>query len=218
AYSALYNEIDSLEKYVIGLQKKDLMKLIDLNDPRKSLIKGDKIKNFLKQFFDNKNIEETKIPFKCVATSLQTGKAIIFDKGNIIDAVMASSSIPGIFMPVKYNNQDLVDGGLADGLPIDIVKEMGSDVIIGVDLYGFDYEEKNYEKSKDVFERTYQLLLSKLSYFYEKEYSNKVIVLRPKIKHGFSTFAFYDAKDKIQVGYDEAINNMQKIKKLLKRK
>ncbi|MEM4397914.1 MAG: patatin-like phospholipase family protein, partial [Candidatus Woesearchaeota archaeon] len=209
AYYALYGEIKSLENFVLKFGKKDLMALIDLNDPRKSLIKGEKIRELLKKFFENKNIEDCKIPFKCVATSLQTGKPIMFEKGNIIKAIMASGCFPGVFSPIKYKDEnnishDLVDGGLADGLPIDIVKNMGADIIIGVDLYGFDIEMHNYNNSKDVIQRTYQLLLSKLSYFYEKEYAKNVIILRPKLKHGFSTFAFYDAKEKIDLGYIEA--------------
>ncbi|MEM2131264.1 MAG: patatin-like phospholipase family protein [Candidatus Woesearchaeota archaeon] len=220
AYYSLHLEIKSLENFFLKFKKRDLLKLVDLNDPRKSLIKGEKIRNFLKQFFDDKNIEDCKIPYKCVATSLQTGKAIIFDKGNIINAIMASGCFPGVFPTIKYKDEkniehDLVDGGLADGLPIDVVKEMGADIIIGVDLYGFDIEKHNYNYSRYVIERTYQLLLSKLSYFYEKEYAKNVIILRPKMKKGIGTFAFYDAKEKIDLGYNEAKKNWDKIKKLI---
>ena len=74
------------------------------------------------------------IPFFCVATDIETGKAVILEKGNLTQAVMASGALPSLFQPVLINNQVLIDGGVANNYPVDELKAKGMDVIIGVDV------------------------------------------------------------------------------------
>lgn len=72
------------------------------------------------------------IPYACVATDMVTGKEVVFHKGNLPKAIRASMSIPAVFAPVRMNNMVLVDGGLKNNIPVDVCKEMGADIIIGV--------------------------------------------------------------------------------------
>jgi len=72
------------------------------------------------------------IPFTATATDISTGKLYIINKGSLIEAVRASISIPIVFIPVKYQDIFLVDGGLVNPVPIDVVREMGADYIIAV--------------------------------------------------------------------------------------
>lgn len=74
------------------------------------------------------------IPFKAVATDLETGRSVILDRGKVAEAIRASMSIPGVFTPVQWGDDVLIDGGLADNLPIDLVRSMGADIVIAVDL------------------------------------------------------------------------------------
>jgi NTE family protein len=74
------------------------------------------------------------IPFRAVATDIETGDAVILEKGELVKAIRASMSIPALFAPVEIDGKLLVDGGVANNLPIDIARQMGADVVIVVDI------------------------------------------------------------------------------------
>lgn len=73
-------------------------------------------------------------PYRPVATDLSTGEMVVMDRGNLLKAVRASMSIPGVFPPVEWNGKYLVDGYLARNLPVDVVRDMGADIVIAVDV------------------------------------------------------------------------------------
>jgi NTE family protein len=79
-------------------------------------------------------IEDLKIPFAAVACDIDTGEAVVIDRGPLIDAVQASASIPGIFEPVRVGGRLLVDGGLVEPLPVRACRELGADFVIAVDI------------------------------------------------------------------------------------
>jgi len=80
------------------------------------------------------NIEDAAIPLAIVATDLTSGEKVVFRKGNAAHAIMASTCVPGLFVPVKSGSTLLVDGGLVENLPLSPLEEMGAQVKIGVDL------------------------------------------------------------------------------------
>jgi NTE family protein len=100
----------------------------------KGLLKGDALQNFINKTVGGKNIEDLKIPFACVATRLDTGEAVLFQRGNIALAVRASSAVPGVFQPAIINGVEYVDGGLVSPVPVRFAKQMGADFIIAVDV------------------------------------------------------------------------------------
>ncbi len=112
------------------------------------LVKGQNINNLFSDltigYQSPMRFDSLPIPFACVATDLSAGKAYIFREGVLQEAMRASMSIPGVFTPVMLNDTlMLVDGGLVDNYPVDIVKEMGADITIGVDLdNGFKSSDK----------------------------------------------------------------------------
>lgn len=80
------------------------------------------------------DFNDLPVPFLCIGTNLLTGEAVILDKGNLARAVRASMAIPGYFSPTKYDGKYLVDGGVVNNYPVEQVKEMGADIIIGADV------------------------------------------------------------------------------------
>ncbi len=84
--------------------------------------------------YDRKKFTDFPIPFKCIATDITNGEVVVLDSGNIADALRSSMAIPSIFTPVKYQGRLLVDGGIVRNFPVQHVKEMGADIIIGVNL------------------------------------------------------------------------------------
>lgn len=78
--------------------------------------------------------EDTRIPFRCVAAEENSFEEVVLSKGPLYKAILASMSVPEIYEPVKWENMYLVDGGVINNLPVDVVKDMGADIVIAVDL------------------------------------------------------------------------------------
>jgi NTE family protein len=91
---------------------------------------------FLDGALGGRDFEELKVPFAAVACELTTGRKVVMRDGRVSTAVLASSAIPGIFPPVDRDGQMLVDGGLVDLVPAGVAREMGADIVVGVDVSG----------------------------------------------------------------------------------
>ncbi|GBD86398.1 NTE family protein RssA [bacterium BMS3Abin03] len=92
---------------------------------------------FLYGIFGNKKFEDAKIPLALVATDIDSGKAVVIKSGNLLKAVRASMSLPMLFSPVIYNGRKLIDGGLVNPVPVDIIESEKVDKVIAVNLRGF---------------------------------------------------------------------------------
>ncbi|MFQ6122218.1 MAG: patatin-like phospholipase family protein [Dehalococcoidales bacterium] len=124
-----------IKELALELTRHKLTHFIDPSLPKTGLIKGKKIKDSLVSFFgDDIRFSALKIPFACVATDIETGEEIILDRGSVAEAVRASISIPGIFTVVKRGGRYLVDGGLVNPVPVSLVRRMGADFIIAVNV------------------------------------------------------------------------------------
>jgi NTE family protein len=134
AYYATHGEIAGCKKMAESLTRTDIMRLIDFYPAKGALLRGEKLRLWIDKLLEGKSFSDTKIPIKIVATDLLTGEQVIFSEGKLSDAVRASISIPGIFLPYELNGRTLVDGGLVNSTPIDIAREMGAERIIAVDL------------------------------------------------------------------------------------
>jgi NTE family protein len=109
--------------------------MIDPSFPKTGLIKGRKIRKILSDFIGgNINFSDLKIPFACVTTDIDSGEEIVIDSGPVLDALRATISIPGIFTVLKYRGRYLVDGGLTTPVPVNIVRDMGADIVIAVNV------------------------------------------------------------------------------------
>ncbi len=84
--------------------------------------------------YKERNFRNFNIPFVCMATDLATGQAVVLDSGNIVNSIRASMAISSIFTPIEINGMLLADGGIAYNFPVDIVRKMGADIVIGVDI------------------------------------------------------------------------------------
>ncbi|NBB90007.1 MAG: patatin family protein, partial [Spirochaetes bacterium] len=98
----------------------------------KGLVNPSKLEKLLDKLISNKTFEELEIPLRVVSVDLLTGELYIFREGPVARAVRASSSIPGMFSPLEWNGMVLVDGGVKNNMPADIVRDMGADIVIAV--------------------------------------------------------------------------------------
>lgn len=126
-------EVERIEEIALDTSWRKLFSLIDPH-LKQGLIGGEKVKQFIDTYIGGKKFEDCKIPFTAVATDLKTGMAVILNKGEMAQAIRASVSIPLVFKPVKINDQALADGGLSAPVPVEIVRDMGADLIIAVNL------------------------------------------------------------------------------------
>jgi NTE family protein len=126
--------IKEIEDIALETDLTSTAKLFSPGFGKSGLVTGTKVQEFLSSKFSNKNIEDLKIPFTAVATDIITGQEIHFSKGDLVEAIRASISIPIVFQPVIWNNIVLVDGGLVNPVPINVARKMGADYIIAVNI------------------------------------------------------------------------------------
>ena len=129
------HRVDSLHQVALDLDWKHLFHyFFEFTFPRTGLIDGGKIVDFLNEHVSTGTIPDLPLPYAAVAVDVITGQRHVLRDGDVIQAVRASISVPGIFAPVKRGDAMLVDGGLVDPVPVDVVSDMGADVIIAVNL------------------------------------------------------------------------------------
>lgn len=92
--------------------------------------------------------DQLPIPFKCVATDIQNYQSVVFENGSLKDALRATMAIPGVFTPVILKDRILVDGGILNNVPVEIVKEMGADVVIAVNIASANEKQENQSLDK----------------------------------------------------------------------
>ena len=102
--------------------------------PRIAFIKGKRIRNLVHDIFGDILIEELPIPFFCVAGDLVSGQEVVLGSGKLYEAILASGALPGFFAPVPRDNMYLVDGGVVNNVPGDVLKKQGIDMVIAVDV------------------------------------------------------------------------------------
>ncbi|MEG2516522.1 MAG: patatin-like phospholipase family protein [Acidaminococcaceae bacterium] len=111
---------------------------LDFVMPKMGFISTKNIHQIVELLTKQQKMEELKIPLATVATDLKTGREVVFKQGNLADAVCASLCVPGVFEPFVLGEMLLADGALVNPTPVNIVKEMGAEVIIAVDLAASD--------------------------------------------------------------------------------
>jgi len=165
------------------------------------------------KYHEVENFDDFPIPFACVAADLESGKEVVIRQGYLPEAIFASMSIPTIFAPSELDNKLVVDGGIVNNFPTDIAKEMGADIIIGVDI-----QSKPLKKTEigDITDVVGQLI----SYMgFEKYQENKnlcKIIIEPDITgYGIASFSNNAADTLIKRGKEAAILQLDKIKNLL---
>lgn len=128
-------KINELEAFARRLDWKHIVSFLDVTVPISGLIDGNKLTALFRELAGDIPIEDLPLPFRAVATDLLSGREVVLTSGELVSAVRASISIPGIFTPVKRDGRFLVDGGLLNPVPVSVVRNMGAEYVIAVDLH-----------------------------------------------------------------------------------
>lgn len=115
-------------------EPKHIWGLIDVTFPRLGFIKGNKLYRFLKKHLGDKTFYDVKLPLKIIASDVRRKEPRVLDKGLLVDAIMASCSMPGIFAPFKFKEEVLFDGGVTNPLPTESLMQIGVKKIIAVNV------------------------------------------------------------------------------------
>lgn len=133
AHFALYQDIEKTADFTAGKKKEKLYSFLEPNLSG-GLVKGDKLESLLNDWLGGANFADVKIPFKVAATDLLSGKKVIFNSGKLSSAVRASISVPGFLKPVFAGDEALVDAGISNPVPVDLVKDLGAEIVLAVNL------------------------------------------------------------------------------------
>ena len=113
---------------------RNFIPLLDRSLPRLGLMRGSRVQEYFTRQVGGKTFTDLRLPLELVAVDLVTGEEVILNTGRVVDAVRATISLPGILAPVRMGDRLLVDGGLLNNVPADIVRKMGADVVIAVSV------------------------------------------------------------------------------------
>ncbi|MBD1379907.1 patatin-like phospholipase family protein [Metabacillus arenae] len=183
---------------------------LDFTVPKMGFISGNRAKEVIRLFTHGKTIEQLELPLAVIATDLYDGKKVVFQKGPLAEAVRASISIPGIFVPEKINGRLLVDGGVVDRVPVSVVKEMGADIVIAVDVS----RVKQMEEITSIFDVIMQSIdIMQDELVHHREIASDVMI-RPYLEK-YSSRAFTNIEEIIELGEKEAKLHIDKIKQLI---
>jgi len=143
------------------LLKSDIVKLFTMFDPqfiKSGFIKGDKFQKYMETHLKVSKFEELMVPLKIVATDYWKKEEVVFDKGELIQPIKASYSLPGLFTPVKIKNKILIDGGAVNPLPFDLIKNH-CDITIAIDVTAVKAQsDKDIPPTFDSIFTTYQTM------------------------------------------------------------
>lgn len=210
ALFALGLDLDKIEKEVLVYSsKRKLIKMADIDFfSKQSILKGIKPYKFIEKFISSDAVfSDTKIPLTIIATDLNTGDEAILKRGNILEAVKASSCVPGIFPPVKIGEDYYIDGGVVNPTPVDVAKEMGADFVIAVDLVV--NMKTNLEKPTffSALMRSYDIIRAQAVKFKMSQVGDKMILIKPDIGGIKDSFKF-DNMDRFIKAGEEATELM----------
>lgn len=214
---ALGVDFELLEKEASTITKKKAIKeLLDLAAPNRSILKGQKSRKYIEKLIGNKNFSDTKIPLYITATNLSNGEEKVFYRGSINDAIQASVSVPGIFPPVKIGKDYYIDGGVVNPTPVDVVKKLGADVVVGVDLIMQRTVKLDKPNVVTTLMQSYEIIRTQGVKYNMNKVENHAILIKPKLRGTIDSFRFYDIHKFIKAGEDAAREALPKIMRTIK--
>ena len=127
-------QLDALEVWVRSLTKLDIWRLLDPNFSRGGVMHGNRLMRAVGEQLEDRAIESLQRAFGAVAVDLYSGKEVWIQEGSLLNAVRASSGLPGLFKPILHENRWLIDGGVLNPVPVSLCKALGADYVIAVNL------------------------------------------------------------------------------------
>lgn len=141
--------LNELEPWVCALTNWEVFKLLDVGFHRGGLIAGKRVFTMANELLGPRNIEASNKPFAMVATELYSGREIWLQRGNMRRAIRASCAMPGLFSPIRWHGEWMIDGAVSNPVPISLCRAMGATHVIAVDLQANRFNHK-YQKPEPI--------------------------------------------------------------------
>lgn len=198
-FYATKKDINQIEEIALSADWKLVFSLLDPSFNR-GVLRGDKVSNFIESHIGGIHFKNLIIPLSVVSTNLRNGEAVVINKGDVASAIRASISMPLVFKPIERDDELLADGGLSMPVPVEVVKKMGAELIIAVNLDADYFTNGSNVNNKIGFYKvafsSINLLRHHLAYCNVK---NADIVINPKVGSAHLS-KFLDGKDLILAG------------------
>lgn len=196
-----------LQKIAMELLKDDVA---DLTIPDNGFVRGEKLEQYVNRRVGQATLERLRIPFRAVATNIQSGEETVFAIGNTGKAVRASCAVPGVFQPVRIGDKTYVDGGVVSPVAVDAARKAGADVVIAVDISG--------GVAGNLPQGTLETILQSIDIMYAKisltQLRNADVVIRPRVSHVASS-DFDKRNEAILEGEKAAFQALPQIRQIL---
>jgi len=174
--------------------------ITDWSFPTRGLIRGEALARYVREHTGGRPIEQLPLPLGIVATDLDTGLAVLFQRGDTGSAVRASSAVPAVFQPVRIGTREYVDGGLVSPVPVRFARQMGAELVVAVDISLPPDGNPTTDVMKMLLQ-TFAIMGRSINQF---ELRDADVVLRPLLA-GVSSADFTARKRAIQAGRDAAL-------------
>ncbi len=183
------------------------------------LFRLNKARNLLTELVGDKQFDELDIPFCCVATDLYAGETVALSEGSVVDAMIASSSMPGAFTPFRKGEQCLVDGGILERVPTKQLKKMGAEVIVAVDVLGDLMQKQVTGNIVDTMLRCIDIMDTRAT---QRKRRSRAGIVDLWLEPELGDMSQYRVKQKnllfaYEKGYELGKANVKKIKELLRK-
>ncbi|MET0029162.1 MAG: patatin-like phospholipase family protein [Candidatus Thiodiazotropha sp.] len=159
------------------------------------------------------DFDDMPIRFRAVATDIESGEAVALQRGSLSDAMLASMAIPGVFAPVEWHNRLLVDGGVANNLPVQLARDLGADIIIAVDLSSEMQSKKGLGSPFSILNQTLGFTIQKNTDEQRALLTPSDILIQPDLS-GYSSTDFWQAGEMIDHGATAANLKNQQLSRL----
>jgi NTE family protein len=173
----------------------------------KGLLQGQNLNLMLKTWLIHvegmDDFDKLNIPFRAVATDIETGDPVVLGKGDLVAALRASMSIPGVFAPVEIDGRMLVDGGVANNLPIDVVRKMGADIVIAVDISTHLSARNQLTSSVEITSQLTSIMIQRNTAAQKKTLRESDILIQPDLGT-ITTGDFFRTGEAVVVGRKSA--------------
>jgi NTE family protein len=175
--AALYASGKSGKELVSLAQSMDEGAITDWSFPGRGLIRGEALARYVREHTGAKTIEQMRLPLGIVATDLDSGAGVLFQRGDAGSAVRASSAVPAVFQPVRIGSREYVDGGLVSPVPVRFARQMGAELVIAVDITSPPDGAPTGDAMRMLLQ-TFAIMGRSINFF---ELKDAEIVLRPKL-------------------------------------
>lgn len=208
----------------------NVLKLVDWAPGFRSIMQGQNISNYLGELLGERlSFDELAVPLVLTAVDLNSWREIVLSSGNVIDAIRATSAIPGVIAPFEHDGKRLVDGGFLNNVPADLARQLGADIVIAVDVgigvsYGAEDIPKKAETSPlpnfipSIALDLWQInaIMIKALTEHKLHHAAPEVLLLPKVPTTVGMLSGWSQIDKvIQAGYDAAMAALPHIRSVV---